>query len=123
MIWNIPIESNYIDVVGSFTINVTGVLADLSTQAAFTITLVIVSPCANAVFAIDPTSSIFLSPPTTTVSYTIGEALNSDIEWDVNTDLVSSIAGSDSMCGSVIYSLWDYTSGSNVSLDSTIFTQ
>ena len=111
----------------TYTISTTGSFPSanalcVSATAPVQYDVVIVNPCETAVFQIDDptTPAIFLIDPAISKEHYIATT-TSTLVWDSSTDITVNIVPS-SLCGTIVQELYDYTTLSEVALDSTDFT-
>ena len=65
LVWSTPAGTDSSSDIGTYTVAVTGVLPDLTTQIAFLLTIIVdCSVCTSAYIYIDPTYAKFLLSPT-----------------------------------------------------------
>ena len=130
---NLSVTVNTVDVTPTgpsgitYTISTTGSFPSanalcVSATAPVQYDVVIVNPCETAVFQIDDptTPAIFLIDPAISKEHYIAMT-TSTLVWDSSTDITVNIVPS-SLCGTIVQELYDYTSLSEVALDSTDFT-
>ena len=76
----------------------------------YTVTITQPATCTDATLSIDNLNTVFLSPPATTLSYTVNDAIAS-LSWDPSI-VYTSTADVSLSCGNYLEDLVDVTSGS-----------